>query len=279
MQEIIDCIKNVVKIISKDILTPEKGYSINQNSSGDLQLKQDVRCDNLITAELSKCGSIKAIISEEKDDPFFLYDNAKYIVAYDPLDGSSVFEANFSVGSIFAIYEQTAEPKNLKCAIYSVYGAKTQIVICEDLPKLYTLMGDDFVYEKDLKLDEKGKINSPGGTYKNHTKKHSDFLKALFDEGYRLRYSGAMVADLHQILIKGGGIFSYPATNDAPNGKLRVLFEVFPFAYIFKNAGGYTDNGEGADLLSLKFAQTHATTPCYFGSKYEIDKLKTMMKD
>lgn len=279
MQEIINCIKNVVKTISKDILVPEKGYFNSQNSSGDLQLKQDVRCDELITAELSKCGNIKTIISEEKDDPFFLYDNAKYIVAYDPLDGSSVFESNFSVGSIFAIYEQTAEPKNLKCAIYSIYGAKTQIIICENEPKLYTLINDDFIYEKDLKLNEKGKINSPGGTYKNHTKKHSQFLKALFDEGYRLRYSGAMVADLHQILIKGGGIFSYPDTTDAPDGKLRALFEVFPFAYIFKCAGGYTDNGKGVDLLSLKFSKIHATSPCYFGSKYEIKKLKDIMKD
>ena len=279
MQEIIKTIKKSVKIISKDILKPETGYSTSQNATGDLQLKQDIRCDDLIAANLSKCGNIKAIISEEKENPFLLYEDAEYIVAYDPLDGSSVFESNFTVGSIFAIYKQTAEPKNLKCAIYSIYGAKTQIIICENTPKLYTLIDDDFVYEKDLMLNEKGKLNSPGGTYKNHTSKHKDFINQLFEEGYRLRYSGAMVADLHQILVKGGGIFSYPATSDAPNGKLRALFEVYPFAYIFKNANGYTDDGNGNDLLSLKFPMIHATTPCYFGSKYEIEKLKSIMKD
>ena len=99
-------------------------------------------------------------------------------------------------------------------------------------------------------------------------------IKSLFDDGYRLRYSGAMVSDLHQVLLKGGGLFSYPSTPDAPNGKLRLAFEVLPFAYIYEKAGGATTNGVNLSLLDIKIEQTHQTTPCYFGSKFEIDRVR-----
>jgi fructose-1,6-bisphosphatase I len=97
----------------------------------------------------------------------------------------------------------------------------------------------------------------------------------FFKEGYRLRYSGGMVPDLHQILLKGGGLFAYPGTVDKPKGKLRKLFEVFPFAYVYNKAGGLAVDGERG-LLSLEADGYHDTTPCFFGSNYEISKvLKT----
>ena len=92
-------------------------------------------------------------------------------------------------------------------------------------------------------------------------------------QGYRLRYSGAMVSDLHQILLKGGGLFSYPATSDAPKGKLRALFEVLPFAFIYERAGGATSDGYSATLFDMKVEKIHQTTPCFFGSKDEINLL------
>jgi fructose-1,6-bisphosphatase I len=99
-------------------------------------------------------------------------------------------------------------------------------------------------------------------------------IDELFKEGYRLRYSGAMVADLHQILIKGGGLFSYPGTADKPKGKLRMVFEVFPFAFIYENAGGEAIDAKQR-LLELTPSNHHDTTPCFFGSHYEIQKVKT----
>ncbi|HEB7569886.1 class 1 fructose-bisphosphatase [Campylobacter coli] len=274
MQELISYIQKAVIEISNALKFPDTSYSQNQNSTGDTQLKFDVLSDEIITNTLSQCPSIKAIISEEKDEILNINKNAKFVVAYDPLDGSSLMDVNFAIGSIFAIYEEKASAKNLKAALYSMYGARLELVICEDKPKLYRLdKNDKFAFVKELQMQEKGKINATGGTQKFWEEKHAKFIKKLFDEGYRLRYSGAMVSDINQILLKGGGLFSYPATSDAPKGKLRAFFEVFPLAFIIEKAGGKTTNGKNHSLLELDFDEIHATTPCFFGSKYEISEL------
>ncbi|WP_185900144.1 class 1 fructose-bisphosphatase [Campylobacter sp. MIT 99-7217] len=274
MTQLLEHIKEAVLQISKELKFPDTSYLSGQNKTGDTQLKLDVKSDQIITEILSKCPSLKALISEEKEEALELNANAKFIVAYDPLDGSSLVDVNFAVGSIFAIYEQKASAKALKAAVYSIYGPRLELVICEDLPRLYRLNSqNEFEFIKELRLENKGKLNSTGGTQKNWSKEHKAFIQSLFDEGYRLRYSGAMVSDLHQILCKGGGLFSYPATSDAPRGKLRAFFEVFPFAYIFEKAGGKSSNGENLSLLELEFDEIHATTPCFFGSNYEISKL------
>ena len=148
------------------------------------------------------------------------------------------------------------------------------MVVCEDAPKLYRLNREGkFSFVKDLRLNEKGKLNATGATQKGWNEPHRKLVRALFDEGYRLRYSGAMVSDLHQILLKGGGLFSYPATSDHPRGKLRVTFEVLPFAFIFERAEGATSDGANGSLLQLKIEKIHQSTPCFFGSKYEIAKM------
>jgi fructose-1,6-bisphosphatase I len=94
-------------------------------------------------------------------------------------------------------------------------------------------------------------------------------IDSIFKMGYRLRYSGGMVPDLHQILLKGGGLFSYPATSDVPKGKLRMVFEVFPFAFVYEKAGGEAIDGQKR-LLELSPSHIHDTTPCFFGSQEEI---------
>jgi fructose-1,6-bisphosphatase I len=114
---------------------------------------------------------------------------------------------------------------------------------------------------------------APGGTQQNWEKYHKAMIDGFFAEGYRLRYSGGMVPDLHQILLKGGGLFSYPATSDKPNGKLRRLFEVFPFAFVYEKAGGEAINGHQR-VLELGHAHLHDTSPCFFGSHYEMQKVK-----
>ena len=100
------------------------------------------------------------------------------------------------------------------------------------------------------------------------------FIDKLFASGYRLRYSGGMVPDLHQILLKGGGLFSYPKTADKPNGKLRQLFEVIPFALIYEQAGGEAINDQGKRLIELVPKHPHDTSPCFFGSKSEIKAMR-----
>lgn len=281
MQEILKHIKKAVLAISNEMKFPDTGYQNSQNATGDTQLGFDIKSDELITRILGQCSEIKALISEEKSDIYELNSGAKYVVAYDPLDGSSLFDVNFAVGSIFGIYENEASAKNLKAAVYSIYSARLELIICEQksAPKLYRLnQNGEFVLVKELKIGEKGKINACGGTQKEWSPTHANFIKSLFDEGYRLRYSGAMVSDIHQILCKGGGLFSYPATTKAPQGKLRAFFEVLPMAFIVENAGGKTTDGTHDTLFELEFNALHATTPCFFGSACEINKLLSAYK-
>lgn len=276
MQEIFKVIEIIAKKIAEEVKYADFGYTDHQNSTGDTQLKLDVRSDKIIEAEFGKISSVKALISEEKDSELIINENAKYIIAYDPLDGSSLVDVNFAVGSIFGIYENEIKSENLKAAAYIIYGPRLEMVICDGAaPKFYRLIRNgDFGFVCELKLENKGKLNATGATQKNWSEKHRKFVRNLFDEGYRLRYSGAMVADLHQILLKGGGIFSYPATSDHNQGKLRVTFEVLPFAFIYENAGGKTTDGENESLMQIKISKIHQTTPCFFGSNYEIEKLR-----
>lgn len=274
MQEIFKTIENIAKKISNGLKFAEFGYTQNQNSTGDTQLKFDVLSDKIIENEFKNVGCVKALVSEEKDEMLNLNEKGEFIVAYDPLDGSSLFDVNFAIGSIFGIYKNEISSENLVAAAYTLYGPRLEMVVCENSPKLYRLNPqNEFVFINELKLKEKGKLNATGATQKGWSEKHKKLVNCLFEEGYRLRYSGAMVSDLHQILIKGGGLFSYPATTDAPNGKLRVTFEVLPFAYIYEKAGGATTNGTSNSLFEIKIEKIHQTSPCFFGSKYEIAKL------
>jgi fructose-1,6-bisphosphatase I len=141
-------------------------------------------------------------------------------------------------------------------------------------PKHYRVVKEKFEYISEVSMDSKGKLNAPGATQKNWYPHHKELIESLFQEGYRLRYSGGMVPDLHQVMLKGGGLFSYPGTTDKPKGKLRMLFEVIPFALCFIEAGGDAIDDKGNSLLSIKPEHLHDTTPCFFGSKYEIDKVK-----
>ncbi len=274
VQEIYEAIKNSAIKIKQAILDDDTKYSQTQNSTGDIQLKLDIKSDLIIEDELSKLNSIKELASEEKEHPKTINLDGKYLIGYDPLDGSSLVDVNLSVGSIFGVYENSYSGVDLKSAIYVVYGPRVELVIADDSGvKLYRLDNDKFNFIKDIKLNNKGKLNSPGATQKNWSKIHKKLINDIFDEGYRLRYSGGMVPDLHQILLKGGGLFSYPATSDLPAGKLRMVFEVFIFAFVFEKAGGLAIDGQNR-LLDLSPKHIHDTTPCFFGSTYEINKVK-----
>jgi fructose-1,6-bisphosphatase I len=273
MKEIIDAINHAAVRIKRAIEFGDTSYSDNVNKTGDTQLKLDIASDLIIEEEFKKILCIKAIVSEEKETAQILNENGKYIVGYDPLDGSSLVDVNLAVGSIFGIYEKEADAKSIVAAVYIVYGPRTEMVVAIDDVKLYRLdESGNFKEIKNIKLNKKGKINASGGTQKGWAAYHKKLIDEIFADGYRLRYSGGMVPDLHQILLKGGGLFSYPATADAPKGKLRMLFEVFPFAFVFEKAEGAAIEGKKR-LLELKVSHIHDTTPCFFGSKDEIERV------
>lgn len=273
LSEIFNAIQKSAIRIKDAIDIKDIGYSQQENSSGETQLQLDLQCDLIIEEELSHVTSINTIASEEKEKEHLLHPDGRYFIAYDPLDGSSLIDVNLSVGSIFGIYDSKFGAENMIASCYVVYGPRVEIVFAQTKAKLYLLQAGEFEFVKELRLNEKGKLNAPGGTQQNWPAYHKELVDSFFAEGYRLRYSGGMVPDLHQILLKGGGLFSYPATSDKPEGKLRRLFEVFPFAFIYKAAGGGAIDGLN-DLMTLDHDHIHATSPCFFGSKFEIARVK-----
>jgi fructose-1,6-bisphosphatase I len=275
MKEIFDAMKVSALRIAEAIKYDDTGYAENTNATGDVQLKLDIRSDYIIEEEFSKIASVKALASEEKEQVDIVNENGRYLIGYDPLDGSSLADVNLSVGTIFGIYEEDFAGKNLIASAYVVYGPRVELVIAHEGSVTMFRRGRDneFHYIQALHLKNKGKLNASGGTQQFWPKHHKEMIDDLFASGYRLRYSGGMVPDLHQILIKGGGLFSYPGTTDKPEGKLRMVFEVFPFAHIFEQAGGAAIDGHQR-ILDLSPKDHHDTTPCFFGSKEEIELVK-----
>lgn len=277
MNTIIETIKEIALQIDNAIKNADLGYSQSANSSGEEQLKLDVQSDLIIEDMLGRLPIVKSIVSEEKDNALELHENGRFTVCYDPLDGSSLVDVDLSVGSIFGIYDGALSGEGLVASAYVVYGPRIEMVVTikGEAPIHYRFMNRNFVAIGNIALKSKGKLCAPGGTQQHWAPYHKAFIDGLFSEGYRLRYSGGMVPDLHQILLKGGGLFSYPGTTDKPNGKLRQLFEVLPFALTYEAAGGEAINDKGERLLTLTPSHLHDTTPCFFGSSEEIKALKS----
>lgn len=274
MEQILEAIQQASLEIKTIIETGDTGKSDNQNATGDTQLKLDIASDVVIENHFKKIPAIKSIVSEEQDSIVELHDDGEYLIAYDPLDGSSLVDVNLSVGSIYGIYKNNYTGKNIIASVYVVFGPRVELVYCDGTSvKMYRLVGDKFKYIQDIKLEQKGKLMAPGSTQQCWYPYHKAMIDNFFASGYRLRYSGGMVPDLHQILLKGGGLFSYPGTSDKPKGKLRQLFEVFPFALTYKCAGGEAIDGY-EDVLNIKTTHIHDTSPCFFGSVDEITTVK-----
>lgn len=277
MIEIFEAIKQSAIEIKHLIETGDTGKSELENSTGDTQLKLDIQSDKIIESIFSKVPSIKQIVSEEQEAVIPLHQDGQYLIAYDPLDGSSLVDVNLSVGSIFGIYEDEFTGKNLIASVYVVFGPRVEMVVAQTDVKMYRLLNGEFKFIQNIKLNEKGKLNAPGSTQNCWAPYHKQLIDDIFNDGYRLRYSGGMVPDLHQILLKGGGLFSYPGTTDRPKGKLRQLFEVFPFAFVFEKAGGQAIDGFGR-VLDIATTHIHDTSPCFFGSNEEINRVKEVYK-
>lgn len=276
MKEVFEAIGKAANRIQYAIAHDDTGYADNKNVSGDVQLKLDIKSDYIVAEELSRIPTVKALASEEKEQIDYVNLEGKYLIGYDPLDGSSLADVNLSVGSIFGIYEKDFAGPNLVASVYVVYGPRVEMVTAyKQNVELWRLDRDGlFKFVQILKLREKGKLLAPGGTQQYWYPHHKQMIRDLFAEGYRLRYSGGMVPDLHQILIKGGGMFSYPATEDNPTAKLRLVFETMPFAHVFEMAGGEAIDDKGKRILDYVPEGHHDTSPSFFGSKYEIDRVR-----
>ncbi len=273
--EIISLLEKGVKKAQEILEKPDAGsYTQLENSSGDTPIKADLALDKFLEENFLSLENIKSVFSEEKETPI-TKENGSYLIAYDPLDGSSVMEANFLVGTIIGVYEKDYKVQNLVASLYVVFGHKIELVVALDKVYRYAFYQNKFHFIETIVLENKGKIVASGGNQKDFSLGLKKALEGFFAENYRLRYSGSMVADVHHVLIKKGGMFSYPQK------KLRKLFEVFPLALIIEKAKGeafYFDKGVKKRLLEQGVESYHEKSECYLASPHEAQILEKYLK-
>ncbi len=273
--EIISLLEKGVKKAQEILEKPDAGsYTKLENSSGDTPIKADLALDKFLEENFLSLENVKSVFSEEKETPV-TKENGSYLIAYDPLDGSSVMEANFLVGTIIGIYEKDYKAQNLAASLYVVFGHKIELVVALEEVYRYAFYQNKFHFIETIVLENKGKIIASGGNQKDFSLGLKKALEGFFAENYRLRYSGSMVADVHHVLIKKGGMFSYPQK------KLRKLFEVFPLALIIEKAKGeafYFDKGVKKRLLDQGVESYHEKSECYLASPHEAQILEKYLK-
>ncbi len=273
--EIICLLEKGVKKAQEILEKPDAGsYTQLENSSGDTPIKADLALDKFLEENFLSLENIKSVFSEEKETPV-TKENGSYLIAYDPLDGSSVMEANFLVGTIIGVYEKDYKAQNLVASLYVVFGHKIELVVALEEVYRYAFYQNRFHFIETIVLENKGKIIASGGNQKDFSSGLKKALEGFFAENYRLRYSGSMVADVHHVLIKKGGMFSYPQK------KLRKLFEVFPLALIIEKAKGeafYFDKGVKKRLLEQSVESYHEKSECYLASPHEAHILEKYLK-
>ncbi len=273
--EIISLLEKGVKKAQEILEKPDAGsYTKLENSSGDTPIKADLALDKFLEENFLSLENIKSVFSEEKETPV-TKENGSYLIAYDPLDGSSVMEANFLVGTIIGVYEKDYKAQNLVASLYVVFGHKIELVVALEEVYRYSFYQNKFHFIETIVLENKGKIIASGGNQKDFSLGLKKALEGFFAENYRLRYSGSMVADVHHVLIKKGGMFSYPQK------KLRKLFEVFPLALMVEKAKGeafYFDKGVKKRLLEQSVESYHEKSECYLASQHEAQILEKYLK-
>jgi len=262
------------------------------NVQGEQQQKLDVYANDLLIERLGGLQCVAAVVSEEDDAPVdFYHAGAKFVVIFDPLDGSSNIDVNVNVGTIFSVQAMAAEGDVTAAALkagteqvaagYVVYGPSCVMVMTTgDGVSAFTLDEDGvFVLSSEgMKMPAQGpyysanEANAAGwpGVYREFVAK---MVKGeLGGKAYSARYIGSLVADFHRTLLKGG-VFLYPPTDKAPKGKLRLLYEANPLAMIAEQAGGAAVNGP-TRILDLQAEKIHERTPLIVGSKREVEALQ-----
>ena len=278
--------------INKAGLEDILGAAGAENIQGEQVQKLDLFANNRFIKELKDINHIAAIASEENEEIIPLNDTGEYLFATDPLDGSSNIDVNISVGTIFSVYKRTRKgtPKKEEfnrygyeqvLAGYVLYGTSTVLVYtCGNGVHAFTFdtsVNSFALTHASIKTPKKGTIFSINeGNYNTLDKGVQDYItycKKLNSKKKRTntaRFIGSLVADFHRNMLKGG-IFIYPATADAPEGRLRLLYECNPIAMIAEQAGGIATRGKDR-LLDIKSKDIHQRTPFFTGSKEMMEK-------
>ncbi|PLX71021.1 MAG: class 1 fructose-bisphosphatase [Denitrovibrio sp.] len=294
---LIESIGFASKIISREVnkagIVNIIGRAQSMNVHGEDQQKLDVYANTKMIQAIDHLGKLCGMASEENDDPIMIpekYPRGKYLAVFDPLDGSSNIDVNISIGTIFGIYKRQDDKKSDACigdfcqpgkdmvaAGYILYGSSTMMVYSSgNGVHGFTLdpsIGEYILSHPFLKMPESGTIYSMNEANYNRwddsTKKFVSHLKNHKERKYTSRYIGSLVADFHRNLLKGG-VFLYPEDTNNPRGKLRLLYECAPLAYIAVQAGGKAVN-DTQDILDIVPEGLHQREPLVIGSKYEVE--------
>jgi fructose-1,6-bisphosphatase I len=253
-----------------------------RNVFGEEQMALDKYADRIFISGLQETRLVRSIATEEQEQ-IITVDNPKnnFGVVIDPLDGSSLIDVNLCVGSIIGIYPGQVLEKgiNLVAALYFLYGPLTILTLTTGKGVHEFVLDDagEFVLkEQDIKIPE-GKIYAPGALRKDYLPAHARWIEHLEQAGYKLRFSGCFVADVHQILHKGG-VFTYPGFKGREKGKLRLLYEANPMGKIIHEAGGTISNGK-TGILNITPETIDQVTPIYIGGKKEIGLIEKFMTE
>jgi len=306
LSRLLSSIKLASKVVNHEVnkagLVDIVGAVGETNIQGEEQQKLDVYANDIFMKTLVNREIVCGIASEEEDDYVIIegknrtHDN-KYVVLIDPLDGSSNIDVNVSVGTIFSIYrrvtpigtpatiEDFLQPGNLQVAAgYVVYGTSTMLVYSTGHGvngfTLNPAMGTFYLSHPNMRFPDDGNIYSINeGYYVHFPQGVKDYLKYCQEEEdnrpYSARYIGSLVSDFHRNMIKGG-IYMYPTSSKSPQGKLRLLYECNPIAFLAEQAGGKATDGYKR-ILEIKPLELHQRVPIFVGSKLMVNKLEEFM--
>jgi fructose-1,6-bisphosphatase I len=307
LTRLINSIRLAGKIVNHEVnkagLVDILGTAGEENIQGEDQQKLDVYANEVFIKNLVNREIVCGIASEEEDDFIAIQGNNKknenkYVVLMDPLDGSSNIDVNVSVGTIFSIYrritpvgtpvtiEDFLQPgKNQVAAGYIVYGTSTMIVYSTGHGvngfTLNPAIGTYYLSHPNMQFPDKGYIYSVNeGNYVHFPKGVKEYIKYCQEEEddrpYTSRYIGSLVSDFHRNMIKGG-IYFYPSTSKSPKGKLRLLYECNPMAFLAERAGGKASDGFNR-ILDIKPTELHQRVPFFCGNKDMVETLESFMK-
>ena len=307
LSRLLSAIRLASKVVNRDVnkagIADIVGQSGATNVQGETQQKLDVLANEIFIEALSQREVVCGIASEESDDFIEIKSGpnghlSKYVVLIDPLDGSSNIDVNVSVGTIFSIYRRVTEPGtpvqmkdflqkgiHQAAAGYVVYGSSTMIVYTTgNGVNGFTLdpsLGTYYLSHPNMKYPANGKIYSINeGNYIMFPQGVKNFLKyCQMQEGdrpYTARYIGSLVSDFHRNMIKGG-IYIYPSYANAPNGKLRLLYECNPMAFLAEQAGGKASDGFNR-ILEIEPTELHQRVPFFAGSVEMVEKAEEFMR-
>lgn len=284
LANLLQTLANLSKEIAYLVQQGNADYANTANDFGEEQLALDVQVDRLIAKVLGESGLVNLITSEESVQPL-RFPVGEFAVAYDPLDGSSLVDANFTIGSIFGIWKGKEllgqMGRDLVASCYFLYGPRLILVLGLPSGVYEFTLNTDYEYEltrEKITLEKNKKYFAPGGIHSIIPRDHYDNLVQFWIKNhYTLRYSGGFVADVNHILAKNGGVFAYPEVHGYPEGKLRLTFECLPLAYIVEQAGGSATDGHGMPILDKKITDLGMRSPIILGSREEVERAQNLL--